>query len=85
LCNNKIEAKSGAKLTVKELVSQANSVAVGLIKRGIEARNSKCTQKPFQLKSHIMRKKFLFLYLSRKISHNLVNKHFDIYFNLFYS
>jgi long-subunit acyl-CoA synthetase (AMP-forming) len=35
LFDYKIEAKSGTKLTVKELISQANSIAVALIKRGI--------------------------------------------------
>ncbi len=42
MCNNKIEAESGAKLTVKELVSQANSVAVALIKRGITKSDKIC-------------------------------------------
>jgi acyl-CoA synthetase (AMP-forming)/AMP-acid ligase II len=42
LCNNKIEAKSGAKLTVKELVSRANNVAVALIKRGITKSDKIC-------------------------------------------
>ncbi len=42
LLNNKIEAKSGAKLTVKELISQANSVAVALIKRGITKSDKIC-------------------------------------------
>ncbi len=40
--NTKIEAKSGAKLTVKELITQANNVAVALINRGITKSDKIC-------------------------------------------
>ncbi len=42
MLNTKIEAKSGAKLTVKELITQANSVAVALINRGITKSDKIC-------------------------------------------
>ncbi len=39
---NKIEAKSGTKITLKQLISQANSIAVALIKRGITKSDRFC-------------------------------------------
>ncbi len=39
---NKIEAESGAKLAVKELISQANSIAVALINKGITKSDKIC-------------------------------------------
>jgi long-subunit acyl-CoA synthetase (AMP-forming) len=39
---NKIEAKSGTKITLKELISQSNSIAVALIKRGITKSDRFC-------------------------------------------
>jgi fatty-acyl-CoA synthase len=46
LFNFKIEAKSGSKITLKEFISQANSVAVALIKRGITKSEKFCIFSP---------------------------------------
>ncbi len=40
--NNKIDAKSGTKITLKEVISQANSVAIALINRGIAKSDRFC-------------------------------------------
>ncbi len=42
MSNNKIEAKTETKITLKEFLSQANSVAVALIKRGITKTEKFC-------------------------------------------
>ncbi len=44
--NFKIEAKSGSKITLKEFISQANSVAIALIKRGITKSDNFCIFSP---------------------------------------
>ncbi len=44
--NNKIEAKSGGILLIKGLISQANSVVVALIKRGITKSDKICIFSP---------------------------------------
>ncbi len=52
--NNKIEAKSGSKITLKELVSQANSVAVALIKRGITKDDRFCILSPHNIRNTVL-------------------------------
>ncbi len=49
LFKTKIEAKTGKRIALKELISQANSVAVALINRGIARLKAKFVALTFKL------------------------------------